>query len=74
MSRLDKSAVLKETATLNVKHTPWNMNMEPKSPPLEKEKHLPNLHFWVQHIIGSNILHFPKTNIAPQKLAIPKGN
>ena len=24
--------------------------MEPKNHPIEKENHLPNLHFWVQHV------------------------
>ena len=62
MSRLDKSAVLKETANLIVEHTRWNMNMEPKNPHLEKEKHLPNRK---PPFLGStwfNILHAPKTN------------
>ena len=27
--------------------TPWKTNMEPENHSCEKEKHLPNLHFWV---------------------------
>ena len=28
-------------------YTPWKFSMEPQNRPLEKEKHLPNHHFWV---------------------------
>ena len=27
--------------------TPWKINVEPEDDPIEKEHHLPNLHFWV---------------------------
>jgi len=35
------------------KYTPENERLEPKNYSIEKEIHLPNLHFWVQ------IVHFP---------------
>ncbi len=30
-------------------HTPQKINMQPKNHPIEKENHLPNLHFWVPY-------------------------
>ena len=32
--------------------TPWEMNMEPKNYPIEKENHVPNLHFWCSMFCG----------------------
>ena len=33
--------------TLIPSFTPLKINMEPKNQPIEKEHHIPNLHFWV---------------------------
>ena len=39
--------IMKPQVGVKIKNTPPKFNMEPENHPLEKEKYLPNLHFWV---------------------------